>query len=63
MVLQYFQVILQLELEKLEKQISVLEDDAKRNGQLMHTMWKKVLDERQQLESNIRITLFFFLYF
>ncbi|VBB29288.1 unnamed protein product [Acanthocheilonema viteae] len=41
----------QFELEKLEKQISLLEDDAKRSGQLMHDMLQKVLKERQQLKS------------
>ncbi|CAG9535948.1 unnamed protein product [Cercopithifilaria johnstoni] len=41
----------ELELEKLEKQINLLEDDAKRSGQLMHNMLQKVLEERQQLKS------------
>uniref|UniRef100_A0A0R3RZZ4 Alpha-mannosidase n=1 Tax=Elaeophora elaphi TaxID=1147741 RepID=A0A0R3RZZ4_9BILA len=42
-----------LELEKLEKQINVLEDDAKRSGQLMHSMLQKVLAERLQSKSGI----------
>uniref|UniRef100_A0AAF5PSH8 Alpha-mannosidase n=3 Tax=Wuchereria bancrofti TaxID=6293 RepID=A0AAF5PSH8_WUCBA len=43
----------QLELEKLEKQINLLEDDAKRSGQLMHSMLQKVLEERQRWKSKI----------
>ncbi|EJD74390.1 glycosyl hydrolase family 38 protein [Loa loa] len=41
----------QLELEKLEKQINLLENDARRSGQLMQSMLKKVFEERQELKS------------
>uniref|UniRef100_A0A915PNV7 Alpha-mannosidase n=1 Tax=Setaria digitata TaxID=48799 RepID=A0A915PNV7_9BILA len=43
--------ILQLQLDKLEREISMLENDAKRNGQLMNNMLQKVLEERQQLKN------------